>query len=276
MLDQVEALVALHDAGTMAGAAARLRVTPSAVSKRIAALEARVGAALVEPSGRRVRLTPAGEALLREVAPLLARLRTVLQPEVGPARPLVVGSSPALLSSWLPMALRRAQEAVAGLTLQIHARRGPVAVERVLAGAYDLAICVDAGLPDGLVVHRIGVEPMGVVQGGDGPPEEVWAIEPASYTWQATQRAVARHAPELRIVGRIESFSALVQLARAGYGHALVPVGIARALGAPVDPLPHVARPIAIVGRAGVMGLERVGAFRTALQAAAAADLEPA
>ena len=64
MLDQLDALRALHETGTTRRAATRLRVTQSAVSKRIAALEERVGAPLLERHGRNVRLTPAALRLL--------------------------------------------------------------------------------------------------------------------------------------------------------------------------------------------------------------------
>ena len=64
MLDQLEALRALKEEGTTARAAVRLRLTQSAISKRIDALEAEVGAPLIEAHGRGCRLTPAGEALV--------------------------------------------------------------------------------------------------------------------------------------------------------------------------------------------------------------------
>lgn len=51
-------------AGSFAGAADKLRHTPSAVSQQIAALERGVGVPLVERSTRGVTLTPAGELLV--------------------------------------------------------------------------------------------------------------------------------------------------------------------------------------------------------------------
>ena len=83
MTEHLEALLALWKAGTMAAAANRLRVTPSAVSKRIAFLEDQVGYKLVEPKGRKVELTPAALRLVEKVDPLLAELRSVLTDERG-------------------------------------------------------------------------------------------------------------------------------------------------------------------------------------------------
>lgn len=68
MLDHIDTLATLADAGTMTRAATRLRLSQSSVSKRIAALEREVGRKLVEAQGRGVRLTPAGQRLLERTA----------------------------------------------------------------------------------------------------------------------------------------------------------------------------------------------------------------
>src|SRR3954471_7060738 len=63
-------LPALHDAlivaqtSSVGEAARRLHKTPSAVSQQLRRVEARFGVALFERVGRRVRLSPAGEAAL--------------------------------------------------------------------------------------------------------------------------------------------------------------------------------------------------------------------
>ena len=66
MIAYIEALAALADQGTMGKAGMRLRITQSAVSKRIAALETELGKKLVERRGRRLKLTPAGVRLLEK------------------------------------------------------------------------------------------------------------------------------------------------------------------------------------------------------------------
>ena len=48
MIDNLEALVALAECGTMSKAALRLSITQSAVSKRIANLQVQLGKPLVE------------------------------------------------------------------------------------------------------------------------------------------------------------------------------------------------------------------------------------
>jgi DNA-binding transcriptional LysR family regulator len=57
------------------GAARRLGLTPAAVSKNVARLEARLGVRLFQRSTRRLALTEAGERLLRQVRGPLAELQ---------------------------------------------------------------------------------------------------------------------------------------------------------------------------------------------------------
>src|ERR1700760_2433 len=60
--------------GSSSAAAEALSFTQSAVSQQIAALEREAGTVLVQRSARGVRLTEAGEALVRHADAILARL----------------------------------------------------------------------------------------------------------------------------------------------------------------------------------------------------------
>jgi LysR family transcriptional regulator (chromosome initiation inhibitor) len=80
-LDQVRTLLAAVDEGTFEAAAARLHVTPSAVSQRIKALEQRTGRVLLLRS-KPVRLTPSGEVVVR-FGRQLARLEQDAAAEIG-------------------------------------------------------------------------------------------------------------------------------------------------------------------------------------------------
>src|ERR671926_1152683 len=60
--------------GSFSAAAEALSFTQSAVSQQIAALEREAGAVLVERNARGVRLTEAGEAVVRHTEAILARL----------------------------------------------------------------------------------------------------------------------------------------------------------------------------------------------------------
>ncbi|HEY8945704.1 MAG TPA: LysR family transcriptional regulator [Polyangiaceae bacterium] len=272
MIDRFEALAALHRTGTMGRAAAVLRVTQSAISKRIAALEAEAGTKLIEQHGRRVRLTPDAEALLEEARPLLARLRESLHARARRHPPVRAAATDSLLASWLPSVLREALDRSPGLTLELHAHRGPALVERVRSGEYAIGFCPSVASDKELVVREVAREPMVIVPSRLEPlPRStererllVWTIETRSLTWEAIAprlpRLARRAGITLEVVNRLESFTALVQVARAGFGHALVPMGVARELGVPLDRLSRLgdlSRPIAAVARRSVF--ERSG-----------------
>jgi DNA-binding transcriptional LysR family regulator len=72
-LDSIRALDAVVRYGGLVQAAGRLNRVQSAVSYQIRKLEQRLGLALLDRDGYRVRLTPAGEAVLAEARQLLAQ-----------------------------------------------------------------------------------------------------------------------------------------------------------------------------------------------------------
>jgi DNA-binding transcriptional LysR family regulator len=262
MIDRLEALAALHKLGTMGKAASQLRVTQSAISKRVAALEREVGEPLVERHGRRVRLTAEGERLLDEARPLLASLREVLHARRAHKLPVLrVAATDSLLASWLPAVLRAALDVAPTLSLELHAHRGPALLERVRSGDYALGFCPAIAGDKELVVREVGREPMVIVPAGLQPlrkaePVRVWSIERQSLTWEAIAARLARVRRStgftIEVTDRLESFTALVQVARAGFANALVPIGVARDLGVAADRLVRVgelSRPIAVVAR---------------------------
>jgi DNA-binding transcriptional LysR family regulator len=71
---RLRALLELARCGTMAAAAEALFLTPSAISQQIAQLEDEAGVKLTERIGRRVRLTAAGNALVRHAERVMAVL----------------------------------------------------------------------------------------------------------------------------------------------------------------------------------------------------------
>lgn len=273
MFDQIEALRALAETGTTARAAARLRITQSAVSKRLAALEAALHATLVEKRGRNLVLTEAGARLLGDLEPHLNAIRTRLGAATPANATIRIAASESLLASWLPEALAAARAPTAA-TLELHAHRGPLVLERVRGGHADLGVVVSRGEVD-LDYLPLVEEPMWLVQNGTCPlaipinePLAVWTIEARSLTGAWLEGALSRHPWPLRPVGRIESFSSAVQLARAGFGPALVPAGIARAMGVRPDEslaVPGLKRPLAAVFTPTTQRRPAVSSFLTAL-----------
>jgi DNA-binding transcriptional LysR family regulator len=70
-LHRLRLLREVHGRGTVHGAARALGYTPSAISQQLAVLEKEAGTPLLERIGRNVRLTAAGQVLVRHAAVLL-------------------------------------------------------------------------------------------------------------------------------------------------------------------------------------------------------------
>lgn len=77
-LSGLPALLAVADQRSFTAAAARLQVTPSAISQAVRALEERLGVRLVQRTTRSVGLTEAGERLVSQLRPSLENVRDTL------------------------------------------------------------------------------------------------------------------------------------------------------------------------------------------------------
>ena len=137
-------LLELDRRGTITAVAEALAYTPSAVSQQLAALEREAGVPLLERTGRRVALTPAGTmlagyagsvfAVLEEASAALAATRDRL------AGPLRIGAFPSAARVILPPALVALGRAHPGLDLMV-TELDPVDVPDALhSGALDVAL----------------------------------------------------------------------------------------------------------------------------------------
>jgi molybdate transport repressor ModE-like protein len=84
-LDELRLLTAILDTGSMAGAGRRLRLSASAVTRTLAALEERAGVRLLERTTRRVSPTGAGQRLAEQARRLLAEYEDALAEAAGEA-----------------------------------------------------------------------------------------------------------------------------------------------------------------------------------------------
>jgi DNA-binding transcriptional LysR family regulator len=82
-LGELRALCVAADLGSVGRAAVRLHVSQPSLSKRLAALEAKVGTQLLERSHRGVTLTGAGRRLYRDARPLLEQADQVADVMAG-------------------------------------------------------------------------------------------------------------------------------------------------------------------------------------------------
>ena len=240
MLDEIEALAALAQLGTVSEAAARLRLTQSAVSKRLQSLQASVGFRLVEPDGRRLRLTARGVDFVERARPLVAELRALTKPVEGPSlSSLSLALADSIASSWGPAAVSAALAGVPGLHVDLHAHRSVLVVESVRLGRYHAGLCTAPPAARDLIQHPVVTEPMVLVHAGLGARADrrrpLITIEPAAATFRAVEASLRERHPELmggRMVG-VESFGAVMQMVKAGFGDGVLPIGIVLGAGLP-------------------------------------------
>ena len=149
--------VAVCEEGSIARAAEREALVASALSKRIAALEAEVGVALLVRKRRGVEPTPAGEALLaraREILGGLERLRV----ELGGFGAGVQGSvrvlaSPSALAEQLPDDIAAFVEARPEIRVSLDERMSPDILRGLREGTADLGVLWDLIDLSGLAVR---------------------------------------------------------------------------------------------------------------------------
>ncbi|EEX15589.1 transcriptional regulator, LysR family [Citreicella sp. SE45] len=147
---------AILDAGSFAGAARHLGVTPSAISKRIAQMEGRLGAPLFVRTTRRMTLTEAGQTYAARTKDLLTQL-SAAEDEIAEGIGAIRG--PIRITSSIALGRRH----VLPIVLDFSEAYPDVAVDLTLTDAlvdliedgYDLAVR-SAALPDsGLISRRL-------------------------------------------------------------------------------------------------------------------------
>ncbi|MDA8702462.1 LysR family transcriptional regulator [Pseudomonadales bacterium] len=273
MIENLETLVALSKAGTMMEASTALRISQSAVSKRIASLERYYDRELIERHGRRVVLTHHGTRLVERVTPLLSELRSVfLEDNALRKGKIILGVSEAILASWGSDLFSKVRDVMPSVEFEFHAQRSPVVLDRLRSGEYMVGICT--GSPDAdsdLVSEVIRQEPMVIIPSGlgalkykNGDALDVMTIESRSGAWGSIEENMQRM--NLNRVASLESFFAVAQMALAGFGHGLVPVGVARTLAVPMDKILELdksglTRPVRFVARKSMFSQELVRSF---------------
>lgn len=235
--------LAVAEAGSFSTAAARLHLTQPAVSKRIAALETRLGRRLFDRIGRRVTITDAGRALLPHARQCIAAadegLRALSHLPGTVAGRLTIATSHHVGLRRLPPLLRRFVREHPLVELDLRFMDSEVACREVLSGAVELAIVTlpAAGeAPPALDCERLWEDPMRVVVGTGHPwagkaplPVHALASEPAvlpdetTYTHRIIRAALAAHgvAPRLRMTSNyLETLKMLVSV---GLGWSVLP-----------------------------------------------------
>jgi DNA-binding transcriptional LysR family regulator len=249
---RLQLLLALSRLGSMRAVADVHHLTTSTVSQQIAALARDTGAQLIEPVGRRVRLTPAGQRLADHAVTILAAVESArldLDPDAEPAGTVRVGGfATGIRLSLLPV--------VADLATRypeveyVISEYEPIEAFALLTDDdLDLALTYDYNLAPaspGVVLDTVPLWSVdwGLAVPADGPVD-ITAY--ANHTWIVNSRntadedavrtlaALAGFAP--RIAHQIDSLDLVEDLIVSGYGVGLLPVNRPTHRGVKVLPL---------------------------------------
>jgi DNA-binding transcriptional LysR family regulator len=230
----------------MHAVAESMHTSASTVSQQIATLSREAGVPLVEPVGRRVRLTPAGRRLADHAVTILAAVdaaRLDLDPGAEPSGSVrVAGFATAVRRSLLP-AVADLSRSHPALQVRILEYEPLEAVDLLAADDVDLALVYDYNLAplslpsdDELVARPLWEVPwgLGVPATGRRTPRRTDLSEFAGHDWIVNSRntadeEVVRTLASLvgftpRVVHRIDSLELLEDLVAAGRGVGLLPL----------------------------------------------------
>jgi DNA-binding transcriptional LysR family regulator len=233
------------------------RLTTSTVSQQIAALARETGAQLIEPEGRRVRLTPAGQRLADHAVTILAAVdsaRLDLDPDAEPAGTVRVGGfATGIRVSLLPIVSGLAERYPA-LDILI-SEYEPIEAFRLLTDDdLDLALTYDYNLAPASPGAVLETMPLWSVAWGLGVPADTpdgpadiaayadrpWIVNSRNTADEAAVRTLASLAGFVpRIAHEIDSLDLVEDLIVAGYGVGLLPIGRPTGRGVKVLPLPE-------------------------------------
>ena len=137
----LESFVTVVDGGSIAEAARRLNLTPAAVAQRIHALESEIGARLLSRSGRTVRVTEAGAAILGRARNFVQDIRDLKSiANEGTSGELRLGAVSTAISGLLPDVLTSMIEKYPQIEIYILPGTSAELYHKVISGDLDAAL----------------------------------------------------------------------------------------------------------------------------------------
>jgi DNA-binding transcriptional LysR family regulator len=252
-------LLELSRLGSMREVAEELGTTTSTVSQQIATLAREVGTALVEPDGRRVRLTPAGRRLADHAVTILAAVeaaRLDLDPGSEPAGTVrVAGFATAIRGSLVPV-LDEISASHPAVRLLIHEHEPAEALALLAGDDVDLALTYDYDLAPADFDRTVEATPLWTAPWGLGVPaadsgvrgdaravfahfaERDWIVNSRFSADGEVVRTIGSLAGfEPRVTHRVDSLELVQDLVAGGLGVGLLPTGTPLRDGVAVIPL---------------------------------------
>ncbi|MGV3653465.1 MAG: LysR family transcriptional regulator [Noviherbaspirillum sp.] len=173
----LESFIAVAEHGSIAEAARRLKMTPSAMTQRIQALEQEIGARLLRRSGRTVMPTEAGTKVLQRARQLILQVEELkslaMADEV--AGELKLGAVSTALNGLLPDILAALSKRYPRLSVHVVPGTSEDLYAETLSGQIDAALIIqpEFSIPKTLGWHVLRNEPLVLLT-----PKEVVAHDP--------------------------------------------------------------------------------------------------
>jgi molybdate transport repressor ModE-like protein len=227
---------------SFSAAAQKLGYTQSAVSQQIAALEREAGSTLIERNPRGIRLTDAGEALVRHADKILARLAEAeaeLEAIAGlRGGRLRLGSFPTAGATLMPRAIAEFSKRHPAVELSLAEAEPDESLPRLKGGELDLILIDDSPLAEDDEVEFVHLldDPLHLALPADHPfasRRRLRFQDLAAEPWiQGTQvcacqrqlqTACANAGYEPRVAYESDDFQVVQGLVAAGVGVALIP-----------------------------------------------------
>jgi DNA-binding transcriptional LysR family regulator len=171
---RLELLAELSRLGSMRAVADVLGTTTSTVSQQIAVLAREMGTPLIEPAGRRVRLTPAGRRLAEHAVAILAAVEAAqldLGPEAEPSGTLRVAGFATAMRAYLLPAIRNLARTHPRVRVLVREYEPAEALQLLATDHVDLALIYDYNLAPVAAEAGLHSTPLWKAQWGLGVPD---------------------------------------------------------------------------------------------------------
>jgi LysR family cyn operon transcriptional activator len=277
LLPSVRYLKAVADHGSFTRAAAALHVSQPALSQQIRELEGRMGAQLLDRSGRTVRPTDVGEAYLRHVRRALDELevggRAIRDVQDLSSGALRLGFTPSFAIYLLGPLIRRYRDRFPGIVLTITEMAQEEMEREVSTDLLDVGLAFSDVLAQDVEWLPLHTERLSLIVGQEHPAatgdremdtaalaaESLALLGPTFATRVTVDRYLRRHGVQPLVAVEANSIAAIVEIVRVARLATILPEPVAQKQAGL-----SVVRLTPAIGSRRVALLQRRGGYRSA------------
>lgn len=231
---QIQTFMEVARQGSVSKAAERLFVTQPAVSMQLRQLEEAFGLALVEPMGRNIQLTAAGQVFLTHATTAMGQFRdmeALMEDYIGLKKGRIDLAVVSTAKYFVPMLLVRFKKQLAGIDVHLRIENRESVLGMLARFEVDLVVMGRAPSHLDCVAESFATNPLGMVAAPDHPlarrknlafsalgAHQFVVREVGSGTRAAMQRLFEEHATPLNVVMDMPSNETIKQAVMAGMG----------------------------------------------------------